>query len=217
MLLAPTLTQSHIISGDGLTKSTPVISAPSENYAENSIFAVVTGELFIFGGESDDQKVNFLKIFNHRRQLFKIARLSGCNLVDTGLKTGERYNSGSTSSAIEINNGEQGLNLIISSLKFKIFEALLCFDVEFSKNCEIFDTTSIVSTHSTQFTHQRGSLGYYLGQPTTVGSVQSDGQNKVETYSTTGWTSLPDSPRYTSKIISRYSALETPTTTVWLA
>ena len=61
MLLAPNLAKSYILTGDGLTKSSPMISAPSNDFAENSLYAVIKGILFIFGGNSDDQKVKILK------------------------------------------------------------------------------------------------------------------------------------------------------------
>ncbi|CAG5076383.1 Oidioi.mRNA.OKI2018_I69.PAR.g8447.t1.cds [Oikopleura dioica] len=61
--------------------------------------------------------------------------------------------------------------------------------------CDLFDGTSSRSTHSAQFSHNYVDLGYYKGQPTTVGGGNSDGHQKVETYSTSGWTSLPDHPR----------------------
>ena len=41
---------------------------------------------------------------------FKIAKLDGCNLVDTGMRTVGRYYN-MESYAIEINDGEQGFYL----------------------------------------------------------------------------------------------------------
>ena len=73
---------------------------------------------------------------------------------------------------------------------------MVCFDRGSHKNCELFDGTSSTPTHSAQFLHHHGSLGYYKGQPTTVGCYYSNGQKKVETYSTSGWTSLADHPRW---------------------
>ena len=60
MLLAPDLTQSYIITGDGLTISSPVINASSIDFAKNSPYAVVQGILYIFGGFTDNYKVSFL-------------------------------------------------------------------------------------------------------------------------------------------------------------
>ena len=57
MIIPPIITKSYITSGDGVTKSSPAISAPSVNYAKFSRFAVVKGETYIFGGTPDEKKV----------------------------------------------------------------------------------------------------------------------------------------------------------------
>ena len=60
--------------------------------------------------------------------------------------------------------------------------------------CEVFTGSNVVETHSTTYPHDGGGLGFYNGQPTTVGNYFEDGYRKVETMSKTGWTSLPDQP-----------------------
>ena len=74
-------------------------------------------------------------------------------------------------------------------------EALICFEMKSNKKCELFDGTSTVSTHEANFQHDGGKLGLYKGQPTTVGSYSWEGQNKVETLSSSGWSFLGDFPR----------------------
>ena len=86
------------------------------------------------------------------------------------------------SAAISINNGE---------------EALVCFPFDdFYKNCEVFDSKTSKSTFKTKYRHRGGKLGFYRGQPTTVGSEYGDGRNKVETLSSSGWRVLNDFPKY---------------------
>ena len=53
-------------------------------------------------------------------------------------------------------------------------KALICFpdDGGFTnsqKKCEIFDSETSISTFETSFAHLGGGLGFYKGQPTTVG------------------------------------------------
>ncbi|CBY10514.1 unnamed protein product [Oikopleura dioica] len=73
-------------------------------------------------------------------------------------------------------------------------EALICFDLTNKKSCDVFTGSSVVSTYSTWYSHHDGGLGFYNGQPITVGSLRYDGKRKVETLSSTGWTRLADSP-----------------------
>ena len=56
------LEDSYIFSEDGITKKSASITAPFEKFAKDSIFAVVRGEMFIFGGYSDRQKVTASRI-----------------------------------------------------------------------------------------------------------------------------------------------------------
>jgi len=84
----------------------------------------------------------------------------------------------------------------IEYLKFIfIFLALICFGRSVSpyNKCDVFfaDET-VLSTDSTAYSHSSGGLGFYTGQPTTVGSDASDGYNKVETLTATGWQVLDD-------------------------
>ena len=78
---------------------------------------------------------------------------------------------------------------------------LICFEddqaAQISKGtiCEIYDGVGIYSSYSTNFTHILGKLGFYNGQPTTVGSTGKDGYRKTETFDSDGWFSLPDHPK----------------------
>ncbi|CBY12646.1 unnamed protein product [Oikopleura dioica] len=79
----------------------------------------------------------------------------------------------------------------------KKISALICFGQHLGANwkiCEVFTGSSVFSTYSTSYSHKYSALGFYNRQPITVGSENSDGQRKVETLSSTGWTSLDDSP-----------------------
>ena len=58
-----------------------------------------------------------------------------------------------------------------------------------------------VTTFSSSFSHQYGKLGNFNGQPTTVGSIYTDGHRKVETLGPGGWASLDDFPEYVFTIL----------------
>ena len=80
------------------------------------------------------------------------------------------------------------------SLK-EIISAIVCFENSSSgKSCDLFDGTSSTPTFSSNYPHNRGSLGFYEGKPTTVGSEYSAGAKKVETLTESGWVSLSDHP-----------------------
>jgi len=84
--------------------------------------------------------------------------------------------------------------------KYCLFlKALICFgNISASGNnyCDVFDGSTAVSTFSSRYSHMGGGLGYYNWNPTTVGSLLSDGSRKVETLNEDGWTSLDDFPEY---------------------
>ena len=73
---------------------------------------------------------------------------------------------------------------------FIVFLALICFS-ENSHECEIFDGRTSRRTLNSTFTHDLGGLGYYKGQPTSVG-CQSTNNKKAETLTASGWTALHD-------------------------
>ena len=50
------LSKAYIMDGDGISKEA-ILTAPSDDYAKWSAFAVLSDSLFIFGGESDRKKV----------------------------------------------------------------------------------------------------------------------------------------------------------------
>ena len=73
--------------------------------------------------------------------------------------------------------------------------ALICFDTTHHTHCDVFSGTNHSTTFSTTYWHPYGGLGYYNGQPTTVGSNILNGYRKVETLGPLGWTDLTDHPR----------------------
>jgi hypothetical protein len=98
-------------SGDGITQNSSTILAPENNYAHNAAYALVSGELHIFGGSSDGYKVIWslysggLK-FN---LIFKIAKLDGCSLNELPQRLGEEriyYHA-----ALSIEGGKKGQKL----------------------------------------------------------------------------------------------------------
>lgn len=118
-----------------------------------------------------------LHLFGGEADKKRIARLDDCNFVELPYKLNfDGY------------DGHAALSITENS------EALICFDYTTWKFCDVFTGSSVDSTHSTSYRHRYAGLGFYNGQPTTVGSYYSDGYRKVETLSSTGWMSLADSP-----------------------
>ena len=184
------LNKSYITNGDGSSKKSVQISAPSNAYAYYALSAVVQGKLHLFGGETDRKKVSFIfikNLFNH----FKIARLDACSLVELLYKL--NFDAYHSAAALSISDNNEGKNRF-SFHKDKIL-ALICFDYSNHKLCDRFTGTNVVSTHSTTYSHPDGSLGFYNGQPTTVGSRTSGGYRITETLTSTGWQRLADHPR----------------------
>ncbi|CBY14281.1 unnamed protein product [Oikopleura dioica] len=108
-----------------------------------------------------------------------IARLDDCSLNELTVRLNEQRSSGHA--ALSIENGKK---------------ALICFGWtgDIRKTCEIFDGSTIVSTFASDSTHNRGGLGLYKNQPTSVGYYDEQHQ-KAETLSATGWTALPNHPK----------------------
>jgi hypothetical protein len=50
---------SYLQSGDGSSQNSATIDAPKNGYASGVAHALVKGELYIFGGNSDSKKVLF--------------------------------------------------------------------------------------------------------------------------------------------------------------
>ena len=60
ILVIPRLNdKSYVQIGDGSSQTLATINAPQNDYANNAFFALVKGELHIFGGLSDGYKVLF--------------------------------------------------------------------------------------------------------------------------------------------------------------
>ena len=77
----------------------------------------------------------------------------------------------------------------------EIISAIVCFEnLSSGTECDLFDGTTSTPTFSSNYPHYRGSLGFYEGKPTTVGSWYSAGYKKVETLTESGWISLSDHP-----------------------
>ena len=59
LVITNSIYESYLQSGDGISQTSATINAPQNNYAEYAAFALVKGELHIFGGYSDGYKVLF--------------------------------------------------------------------------------------------------------------------------------------------------------------
>jgi len=169
MVILRSLSDSYIINGDGSTKKAAQISAPNNanDYTNFAVSAVVADKFYFFGGHTGDYR--------------KIARLESCTIVELTVELNYAFATGHAALATADNS-----------------QALICFGSHSPHNyCDIFDGSNVVTTFSTTYPHNYGGLGYYNGQPTTVGSQSqlSDEHGKVETLSQNGWTSLADHPR----------------------
>ena len=109
---------SYLQRGDGSSQISATINAPEYNYAYYAAFALVKGELHIFGGNSDNYKVlfcltnqnyeigeNHIQISNLKINL-KIARLDGCSFNELPARLNERRELGHA--AVSVENGQKG-------------------------------------------------------------------------------------------------------------
>jgi len=159
--------ESYLQSGDGTSQISATINRydPENNYANEAAFALVKGELHIFGGYSDG---------------YKIARLDGCSFKELPARLNEERRAGHA--AVSTENGQKAL---------VCFGPYNSGDTK--KSCEIFDGSSTATTFATEWTHFRGGLGLFKNQPATVGCDYAEHQ-KAETLLSTVWTALPDFP-----------------------
>ena len=102
------MADSYVFSGDGLTNNSATIEAAGKNYAIDSAFAVVQGQLYIFGGYNDYQKVKLLKIKKYIDFILQIALLEGCSFTELSIRLINEFKYGHA--AIEIDNGNKGFD-----------------------------------------------------------------------------------------------------------
>jgi len=137
---------SYLQSGDGISQTSATINAPQNDYADYAAFALVKGELHIFGGLSDG---------------FKIARLDGCSWNELSARLNEERYSGLA--AVSTENGQKALVCFGDTGDGR-------------KTCDIFDGSSIAPTFAAEWTHRNGGLGLYNNQPATVGCYDAEHQ-----------------------------------------
>ncbi|CBY31937.1 unnamed protein product [Oikopleura dioica] len=118
---------------------------------------------------------NQLHIFGGHFNSRKVARLDDCKFVELPITLFNDYES-MISAALSIDGGSS---------------ALICFDIDSEKNCEIFDGATNTKASSTAWNHIQGGLGHYKGLPVSVGGELS---NKAEMLTEEGWIDLPDHP-----------------------
>ena len=105
--------------------------------------------------------------------------MDGCVWKEQNTRLINRFSRGSA--AIAIKDGEG---------------ALICFNVDENKKCEIFDASGSASTYAANYGHYGGKLGFYNGKPTTVGTSLGNKteKKKVEVLDSSGWSFLSDFP-----------------------
>ena len=84
--------EAFLLTGSG-TKTRANFEVPYENYVKESQYAVVKGQLFIFGG-------------GNPAKFIKIAKLEGCSFVELPVQL--NFAVDSNSAALSIDNGEKG-------------------------------------------------------------------------------------------------------------
>jgi len=165
LVMGDRLERTYLTSGDGSLEVPATISVPNGPKDDYAKYATHA----LVNGK--------LHIFGGSYDSIKVARLEGCVLTKLPARLKEERVS--YSAALSIENGSK---------------ALICFGGD-GKSCETFDGVSTASTFSTNWIHNSGGLGFYQGQPASVGSRRfSESHNKAETLTTTGWTALPDHP-----------------------
>ncbi|CBY31065.1 unnamed protein product [Oikopleura dioica] len=92
LVILKDLSASYLTSGDGWSKVTAKVSAPSNDYTEYAKHALVKGELHIFGGYTDRRK---------------IAKLNGCALTELSARL--NVDRDQHSEALSIQSGSQAL------------------------------------------------------------------------------------------------------------
>jgi len=156
---------SYVINGNGGTSSFVGINNQLR-FAFESQPAIVAGQLYIFGGNYN----------GHQDSGRRIARLDSCKFVELNVKLIDNFIHGHF--ALSTANGSK---------------AIICFGYDSEAICNVFDGRKTRSTFSTTHPHVYGGLGFYNGQPTTVGGMYQNGQ--VETLGTDGWTQLANFPK----------------------
>ena len=167
----------YSISEDGKLNKKASVFAGRNDYAQYAQFALVKNQLHIFGGQSDMKKV---------------ARLEGCVFKELAARLNSYYAWGSA--AVALDGGSKGNTCKISVCMNVL--ALICFDYSRgdSKNCDLFDGEQSSRSFKTVYQHWWAKLALNKGQATSVGSYYKEGQKKVETLGSDGWTFLPDAP-----------------------
>ena len=64
LVIPYSISGSYLQRGDGSSQISATINAPQNDYAEDAAFALVKGELHVFGGYSDGYKVLFCLTYN---------------------------------------------------------------------------------------------------------------------------------------------------------
>jgi len=99
--------KSYLQSGEGYSQISATIYAPEDNYAYEAVFCLVNGELHIFGGDSDGNK---------------IARLDGCLFIELPARLNESRQYGHA--ALSIEDGKKALVCFGNTPKCEIYNGL---------------------------------------------------------------------------------------------
>ncbi|CAG5114321.1 Oidioi.mRNA.OKI2018_I69.chr2.g8380.t1.cds [Oikopleura dioica] len=168
------LHNAFIIKGDGSETVQATIDAPNEQFLTDAKHALIKDVLYVFGAY---QKIDnsFVK---------KVAFLDDCSFSFLDLEL--TFPPHSKSSTLTFSSGN---------------EALICFSYsrsnpENAKTCNYFDGNEVSIAPMTTNDHLYAGLGFYNGQPTTVGSWQWDAPSlaQVEILTESGWIETGDHP-----------------------
>jgi len=159
------LNYSYVLNVNTLTTSPAYFTSINndDTYLSETGVAVLADKMYFLGG-----------YYGNKR---KIVKLNSCSLIELGVELYFRYVSPA---------------VLVSADGFS--NVLICFSEEEPYNqCNVFDGLHVTLESSSTYEHFNGKLGYYNGQPTTVGG-QIGGTRKTEVLGLNGWTSLSDHP-----------------------
>ncbi|CAG5108381.1 Oidioi.mRNA.OKI2018_I69.chr1.g3768.t1.cds [Oikopleura dioica] len=159
---------SYVLKPDGSQNSVEIkmpFSGHKYHYLNSSIYALIRGKVYIFGGY-------------YKGYELRIAMISGCEIkeLESKLNSHFTYNSAAVTAADQQS-------------------AMICFprDDEW-RSCEEFDGTDVSIKPATKYSHKGSCLALYNNKPVTVSSSLSDGYKKVEKFDGVSWIELEDFP-----------------------
>ncbi|CAG5104514.1 Oidioi.mRNA.OKI2018_I69.chr1.g1292.t1.cds [Oikopleura dioica] len=146
---------SYMISANGHIQENRYYSSPlstgSYQFLYNSGFAILNGQMFLYGGNQDPKKV---------------ARIEECAIEDTGKR---------------LINNFYGIEGSLVTLPEIVEETILCNSYSTTAlKCESFNGEATKAMSDVQVQHQQGCMSLYLGQAVIIAGYHSDSVEFLE-------------------------------------